>query len=154
AYHKGYRDRRFRWDHAGTPILHHFRWSSGLSRALHQCAPDSDVIHDHGLWLMPNVEAARAARHAGKPLVCSPRGMLAPAALAFSPLKKRTFWFLLQGSAVRQAVCIHVTSEEEYQEVRAFGLPQPVAIIRNGIDIPEPFAEESVPRTRRRILLS
>lgn len=153
-YHEGYRDRRFRWDHAGTPILRHLRWSSGLSRALRQGAAGVDVIHDHGLWLMPNVAASRAARRAGKPLIFSPRGMLAPAALAFSRLKKWAFWHFLQGSAVRQAACIHATSEEEYQEVRAFGLAQPVAIIRNGIDIPEPLPAAPLSRPAPRILLS
>ena len=88
---------------------------------------------------MPNIEAARAARHAGKPLVHSPRGMLAPAALAFSRLKKRVFWRFFQGPAIRQAACLHATSEEEYQEIRVFGLVQPVAIIRNGINLPNPL---------------
>jgi glycosyltransferase involved in cell wall biosynthesis len=151
---KGYRDRRFYWDHAGTPILRHLRCSSGLLQALHHGAAGVDVVHSHGLWLMPNIAAARAAGYVGKPFVCSPRGMLAPAALAFSRLKKRVFWRLLQGSAVRQAACIHATSEEEYREIRAFCLAQPVAIIRNGIDIPEFPAGEPVPRTGRRSLLS
>jgi glycosyltransferase involved in cell wall biosynthesis len=151
---RGYRDCRFRWDYAGTPILRHLRRSSALSRALREISAGADVIHDHGLWLLPNVEAGRAARRAGKPLIFSPRGMLAPAALAFSRVKKRAFWALLQSPAIRGAACIHATSEGEYQEVRLFGLAQPVAIIRNGIDIPERSAEEPLARTSRRVLLS
>ena len=151
---KGYRDRRFRWDYSGTPILRHLRRSSALSRALHESAGGADVIHDHGLWLMPNIEAGRAARRAGKPFIFSPRGMLAPAALAFSRVKKRAFWALLQSPAIRGAACIHATSEGDYQEVRVFGRAQPVAIIRNGVDIPEPFDEDSSPRSGRRVLLS
>jgi len=62
--------------------------------------------------------------------------MLAPAALAFSRWKKRLFWFLLQSAAIGKAACIHATSEQEFEEVRAFGLANPVAVIPNGIDLP------------------
>jgi glycosyltransferase involved in cell wall biosynthesis len=109
------------------------------------------VIHNHGLWLMPNVEAGRVALLAGKPFIVAPRGMLSSAALAFSPLKKRVVWALLQGDVVRRASCIHATSEQEYNEIRNFGLKNPIAILPNGIDIPEldrhSLAETEVGRT-------
>jgi glycosyltransferase involved in cell wall biosynthesis len=136
AYWKGYRDCRFAWDYAPIPILRRLRCSQGLSSALYDAARIADVIHNHGLWLMPNVGAATAAASRATPLVISPRGMLAPAALAFSRLKKRAFWALFQGPATRGAACIHATSEQEYQEIRSFGLANPVAIIPNGIDLP------------------
>jgi glycosyltransferase involved in cell wall biosynthesis len=119
------------------------RCSSGLARALHELVPKADVIHDHGLWLMPNVDAGRAARLARKPFVVAPRGMLAPAALAFSHLKKSIVWALLQGNVVRRAACIHATSEQEHDEIRDFGLKNPVAVVPNGIDLPE-LGERSI----------
>ena len=97
AYDKGYRDCRFAWDYAHIPILRGLRSSQGLSSALRDAALTADVIHNHGLWLMPNVSAGATAASGPTPLVISPRGMLAPAALAFSRLKKRAFWALLQG---------------------------------------------------------
>src|SRR6478609_3346830 len=48
-------------DWAGVPFLRELRCSSGLVRALRKLVPKADVVHDHGLWLMPNVEAGRAA---------------------------------------------------------------------------------------------
>ena len=123
-------------DWTRVPVVRDLRCSSSLARALHELAPKADVIHDHGLWLMPNVDAGRAALLAGKPFIVAPRGMLAPAALAFSRLKKRAVWVLLQGKVVRRAACIHATSEQEHDEIRAFGLNNPVAIIPNGIDLP------------------
>jgi glycosyltransferase involved in cell wall biosynthesis len=42
------------------------------------------------------------------------------------------------GPVVRHAACLHATSEQEYEEIRAFGLSNPVAIIPNGIDVPAP----------------
>ena len=151
---KGHVDRRFRWDYAHTPIRRSLRSSSGLLQALRDTAAAADVIHNHGLWLMPNVHAGRVAGSAGKPLVVSPRGMLAPAALAFSRLKKRAFWRLLQGPAMRQVACIHATSEQEYQEIRAFGLTAPVTIIANGIDVPEPSADPPRQQEHDRVVLS
>ena len=56
----------------------------------------------------------------------------------FSRKKKLAFWHLLQGTVVRHAACLHATSEQEYQEIRAFGLSNPVAIIPNEIDLPAP----------------
>jgi glycosyltransferase involved in cell wall biosynthesis len=134
---RGYCERLFPADYNQVPLLRSLRCSSGLAGALAEDARRADVIHNHGLWLMPNVRAGRAARAVGRPLVVSPRGMLAPAALQFSRLKKRACWVLLQGSALRQAACIHATSEQEYEEIRAFGVTRPVAIVPNGIDLPE-----------------
>ncbi|HEY3911731.1 MAG TPA: glycosyltransferase [Stellaceae bacterium] len=149
----GYRDRRFAWDYARIPILRGLRRSRGLSDALRDLALPANVIHDHGLWLLPNVAAGRAAARSSTPLVVSPRGMLAPAALAFSPMKKRAFWALLQGPAIRRAACLHATSEQEYEEIRGFGLTHPVAIIPNGIDLPGlPTRPMTGPATERVVL--
>ena len=153
-YHKGYHDCRFAWDYARIPILRRLRISRALSSALLDAALTADVIHSHGLWLMPNISAGRAAAGGPTPLVVSPRGMLAPAALGFSAWRKRAFWALLQGPAVRGAACIHVTSEQEYQEIRGFGLANPVAIIPNGIDLPELAWSESAAPAIERIVLS
>jgi glycosyltransferase involved in cell wall biosynthesis len=63
--------------------------------------------------------------------------MLGRAALAFSRIRKMLFWQLVQGPAIRDAACFHATSRLEYQDIRAFGLTQPVAIVPNGIDLPQ-----------------
>jgi glycosyltransferase involved in cell wall biosynthesis len=154
TYSNGYRDCRFAWNYARIPIVRRLRSSKGLSRALDGVASTADVIHNHGLWLMPNVKAANAAASWSTPLVISPRGMLAPAALAFSRLKKRAFWQLLQGSAIRSAACLHATSVQEYEEIRGFGLSNPVAIIPNGMDLPELSARPTTEPAGERIVLS
>jgi glycosyltransferase involved in cell wall biosynthesis len=153
-YYKGYHNCSFVWDYARIPILRRLRISRALSSALHRAALTADVIHNHGLWVMPNISAGSAAASVPMPLVVSPRGMLAPAALAFSRWKKRAFWALLQGPVIRDAACIHVTSEQEYQEIRAFGLANPVAIIPNGIDLPELACSQSAPPAIERVVLS
>lgn len=132
-----------------TPVLRRLHASISLQQALVSQAGAADVLHAHGLWLLPNVYPADAARNLGKPFVFSPRGMLGAAALRFSPLKKRLFWILLQRRAAQTAACIHATAESEYEDVRAFGLEAPVAIVGNGVDIPEPAKKDAAagPRT-------
>jgi glycosyltransferase involved in cell wall biosynthesis len=152
AARSGYYDRRFAWDYERAPMLRALRCSSGLANALRCAAPEADIVHNHGLWLLPNVQAGRVAAKAHKPLVISPRGMLAPAALQFSRLKKRVFWAMLQGPAFRRAACYHATSIEEYQEIRAFGLRQPIAIIPNGIDMAAAPATRTEPPGERTVL--
>jgi glycosyltransferase involved in cell wall biosynthesis len=110
----------------------------GASRFLRSALFSSraDIFHIHGLWMLPNCYPAEAARRIGKPLMLSPHGMLGGEALRFSSKKKRLFLALWQARALRQVDCFRATCEAEYEEIRAFGLKQPVAIIPNGIDIP------------------
>src|SRR4051812_6421310 len=100
-----YRERRFPWDGANIPIVGTARRSSALARTLRTEVCKADVVHDHGLWLLPNVYAGREAGRAQRPLIVAPRGMLSPTALSFSKTKKRIFWLLLQKSAVIRAAC-------------------------------------------------
>ena len=125
--------------------------SPELRRALDMRAGEADILHTHGLWLMPNIYPSQAARRPGAraKVVLSPRGMLGEQALQFSRWKKRLFWAALQGEAVRSAACLHATAESEYAEIRAFGLRNPVAVVPNGIDVP---AEGSRPDPTRTVL--
>ena len=131
-----YADRRFAQDLTRVPGLRALRCSAAFAAALKEAAATADIVHDHGLWLLPNLQAGWAAAASGKAFVVSPRGMLSPAALTFSAAKKRVFWKLLQGPVIRRAVCLHATSGQEYAELRAFGLCHPIAVIPNGIELP------------------
>jgi len=127
----------FRHDLGGMPLLGKLYFSGGMRRGLAKFAPAFNVVHAHGLWQMPSIYAAWAASNAGRPLVISPHGMLGADALRFSARRKQGMWKLLQGPAVRGAAMLHATSEKEYQDIRTVGLRQPIAIIPNGIDVPE-----------------
>jgi glycosyltransferase involved in cell wall biosynthesis len=136
---------------ARTPVLSAFRLSQPLEAALLRNARGVDVIHNHGLWLAPNLAAQRAARRAGAAYVCSPRGMLSPEALAFSRLRKQAVWRLWQRSGLAGAACLHATSEAEWADLRALGLRAPVAVAPNGVEVP-PAAPPGPPRAERTLL--
>jgi glycosyltransferase involved in cell wall biosynthesis len=151
---RAYEDKNFPQDYACIPGIRGLRLSSGLSKALRNAGPGADVIHNHGLWLIPNIYAGWEAARSGKPLVVSPRGMLSPNALSFSRLKKKLFWHLLQRKVVAEAACIHATGSGEYEDVRALGLVNPVAVIPNGVDIPEISEDMNTFNPSERILLA
>jgi glycosyltransferase involved in cell wall biosynthesis len=105
-----------------------------LSEAAHSGAVD--LLHNHSLWMMPNVYPSWVARQRGTPLVVSPRGTLSAWAMRSGSKVKRLFWPLLQRPALSAAACFHATAMAEYEDIRRAGLRQPVAVIPNGIDLP------------------
>jgi glycosyltransferase involved in cell wall biosynthesis len=109
-------------------------WSPGLYRLLLAQARDgADILHNHGLWLLPNRYARVAARRAGIPLVISPRGMLEPWARRRSRVKKWVAWHLFESANLRAATAFHATSVDEARSIRACGIRAPIAIIPNGV---------------------
>lgn len=110
--------------------------SPAMFDALRDAMPRTDIVHCHAMWLMPTVYSARAAGDFGVPFLISPRGSLSPVALRRSAFRKRLFWYGVHRRDFLAAGCFHATSYQEYKDIRAFGLTNPVAIIPNGIDLP------------------
>lgn len=109
----------------------------GNSRLMKYAMRDlhADIVHNNGMWMFPNVYCAEAKRNGAK-LVMAPRGCLAEAALKRGHLKKSVFGHLWQYPVLKAADMFHATSEKEYEEIRAHGYKQPVAIVPIGMDIP------------------
>jgi glycosyltransferase involved in cell wall biosynthesis len=122
--------------HRQWRLFGRFAISTSLTSALSDRARSIDVVHNHSLWSMVNIAAGLVVPGKGAKLVTSPRGTLSAWALNRSSGIKRVLW-PLQRRVLKRADLIHATSEVEYQEIRALGFTAPVAIIPNGIDIPE-----------------
>ncbi|BAZ01869.1 putative glycosyltransferase [Tolypothrix tenuis PCC 7101] len=99
-------------------------------------AKDLDIIHNHGLWMFPNLYARQAAVINKINLVISPRGMLEPWSLNNSWYKKWLAWILYEKENLNCATAFHATSAEEVNSIRKLGYRQPIALIPNGINIP------------------
>ena len=67
----------------------------------------------------------------------TPRGMLDPWAVKNSAWKKKIVGWLYEYRNLRSADCIHALCQSEYESIRKFGLKNPVAIIPNGITLPQ-----------------
>lgn len=97
-----------------------------------------DLLHSHGLWMYPSRASLLWARTSKRPCVISPHGMLDPWAVNNSRWKKRLVGWLYEDALLRGAACLHALCDAELEAIRAYGLRNPVCVIPNGIDLPEP----------------
>jgi len=136
-----------------SPIGHkQLQYSLAMNRAVRELYADIDVLYCNGMWAMTASQPVRIAQSKYIPTFLAPRGCLAQSALAQSVFKKRVAWPLMHKRAFERAHCLHATSEKEYEEIRAFGLTAPVAIISNGVSIPENTKQSNRKRGVRTVL--
>ncbi len=100
-------------------------------------ATGASIVHDHGIWLPTNHLVARRARRRHLLRVVSPRGMLDPWALRWHCGRKRIAWALYQRRDLRSADLLHATSPAEAETFRDRGLDAPIAVVPNGVDLPD-----------------
>lgn len=123
-----------------------------LAATLDQLTPD--LTHVHGLWTYLSIGVPRWANANRVPSVVSPHGMLDPWALANSRWKKRLATAVFERRHLGGASCLHALCESEAKSIRAFGVESPVAIIPNGIDLPQSTAGQNFRhRSSREFLL-
>lgn len=122
--------------HPQWSVFPRFAISSKFAAALRRALPNVDVVHNHSLWSMVNVACGWLVPGRRPKLVTSPRGTLSAWALGRNRRLKRLLW-PLQRRALQRADLLHATSEVEYGEIRGQGFKAPVAIIPNGIDLPD-----------------
>ena len=127
-------------------------WSPEMLRSLKISCESADIIHNNSLWMMPNVYSEWARKRTRCMSVVAPRGALAAWSLKKGWFKKKVFGWILQNAVLRNADMFHATSEKEYEEIRALGYKQPVAVVPIGMDIPNKEASVykiNPTRTRR-----
>jgi len=95
-----------------------------------------DAIHNHGLWMAPNVYPGRARQAGDVRLVVSPRGTVAQWAMNHHRWRKWVMWQLGQGYTLKRADAFHATANSEYEDIRRLGFKQPVCVVPNGIEVP------------------
>jgi poly(glycerol-phosphate) alpha-glucosyltransferase len=115
-----------------------FAYAPQLRRALERWQPD--IVHLHALWMYTSVATASWSGRRRRPYVVTPNGMLEPWALGNGALKKRLALLLYEWRMLRAAAVLQANTEKELNDIRAFGLSNPVAIIPNGVEVPEPIA--------------
>jgi glycosyltransferase involved in cell wall biosynthesis len=103
-------------------------------------AADADLVHLHGLWTYPSLAVLQWSRTFNRPRIVSPHGMLDPWALARSPFKKKLALTLFERQNLKGAACLHALNVDEAGAFRAYGLINPIAVVPNGVDLPEKLA--------------
>ena len=111
-----------------------FNRDFALSSAILSC--NYQIAHLHGLWRSHTRIASRLSS-SGVPLIIAPHGMLSPAAWAISRRKKELVWYLWERRALESAQCVHALSSAEAIVVRKMFPRMPIAIIPNGVTLPD-----------------
>ncbi len=136
------------------------RWmlDSALRGRLSDLIRHSDVVHIHGIWQEHCAVASDLARRSGKPYLIAAHGMLEPWAFQSKGWKKKAYWRFFEKRRFAEAQCLRALTVAEGEQYRSLGLRLPVAVIPNGVTIPEsvspePFFERYPELRGRRILL-
>ncbi len=126
--------------------------SREMAKGLLDIAKQRDIFHSHGLWMATSAYCdTLVIRHKVKHVV-SVHGTLSPVALSKSYWRKKFMWWMLQRSILERAACIHVTSMQEYNDVRRMGISKPIAVISLGTELPSTFTPLATKQRKSRIL--
>jgi len=115
----------------------------GFLDALNEFAPD--ISHTHGLWLCSSIAAKNHSREKNRPYLISPHGMLDPWALKNSRWKKWIACQMFEREHLLGARCFRALCASEANSIRQFQLKNDIAVIPNGIDLPENLAPSAPP---------
>ncbi|HEY5653318.1 MAG TPA: glycosyltransferase [Pontiella sp.] len=142
------------WDPLPVSLYHRFgplQSSWALRRLLKDYSPD--LLHVHGIWTDPQWAAMQYQKKTGTPVLTSPRGMLDPWAVKNSAWKKKVVGNLFSNDALELSSCIHALCRSEAESIRAYGLQNPIAIIPNGVELPELLLKERREGKRKLLFL-
>lgn len=126
--------------------------SNKFKNELQRSNKKNTLIHNNGIWLKINHFTSNAARQTGIPLIITPRGMLEPWALKYRRWRKLLAWILYQRRDLISATVIHATSVQEADNLQLLNLGLPIAVIPNGVQIPELYASFNAEKKKRTIL--
>lgn len=132
---------------AGNPTR---EWRKQMEAAHRQ--QSYTLVHQHGIWVASSHTTAAFTRHHNLPLVVSPHGMLEPWALNHHAWRKRIALALYQRRILKQAKAFHATCGAEAEHIRQLGFSQPIAVVPNGVSIPEPPSSIPDPQEHRTAL--
>jgi len=114
-----------------------------LSCQLRGFIAEADVVLIHGLWRQHCWVTGKLASELGKPLVVSAHGMLEAWALRHKRIRKYLYSAIVERRNLRRAACLRALTLGEAEDYRRYGLRAPVAVIPNGIEVPNALDPES-----------
>ena len=118
-------------------------WMGGLSISpqlkwkLNRAVAQADIVHNHSVWMLPNSYGSRAAERHDKPVVFTAHGTLEPWAVRNSGWKKKLVAAWFQDRDLHRSSCLIVNNATEIDGIRQYGLKNPVAVIPNGVHLPD-----------------
>jgi len=78
------------------------------------------------------------------PYIITPHGMLDSYGVSNMGIKKKLAYYMFEEKCLKNAKAFRVTSSRELNNLRAFGIKQPIAVIPHGIDSLKPFKKKII----------
>ncbi len=125
-----------------------FGYSSEAARIMRRLVEGSDLVHSHGVWMHINYLSAGLARRLNRPHLITVHGMLEPWAVRYRRFKKIIAWRLFQHRAIARASCLHALTENEAGHIRRLGIRTPIAVVPNGVELPQTKLSREVLESR------
>ncbi|OAD45665.1 glycosyltransferase [Polaribacter atrinae] len=111
------------------------------------------IIHQQGIWMFSSKMALKFLKLNNSVNIITPRGMLDYWAINNSSFKKKLVGSWFEYKNLKNASCIQALCKSEYLAIRDFGLKVPIAIIPNGINLPEEQVFKRIMNNEKKILL-
>ena len=112
----------------------HSRPAKGILRK--ELEKSDCVLHQGTTWTHFGLLGAKWARGKNnRPYVIWPRGVLSPAALAISPIRKKLYWSVCMRNWYRRARAIVATTAAEVEQISSLGINRRIEVISNGVDM-------------------
>ncbi|MEL7498520.1 MAG: glycosyltransferase [Planctomycetota bacterium] len=111
--------------------------STALKQRIMHDSVELDLYHNHCIWTMPSYYAHLASQSQRRPLMITPHGAMNDVALKRSSFKKSIIRWIFQSKVIEKASCFHAFTQNEAESIRKSGVTQPIAIIPNGIALPD-----------------
>lgn len=127
-----------------------FGYAPGFRTALSDASPA--IVDVQGLWAYPSLANWKHHRRTRIPYLITPHGMLDPWARERSAWKKKLVRRWFEDAHLAGAACLRATADMEAEHFRSFGLKNPIAIVPNGIELPD-LAQGHPPGNGRHRLL-
>ena len=119
------------------------QYAPGLAPAMAALSPG--LVDVQGLWTYPSLANLRHARRTQTPYLVTPRGMLDPWARQNSAWKKKLAGRAFEHAHLKGAYALRATAEMEADHFRAMGLKNPIAIVPNGLNLPDLAPRQTEP---------
>lgn len=120
------------------------RWmvDTSLRGRLGDLIRNAGAVHIHGIWQEHCAIASELAQASRTPYLIAAHGMLEPWAFQSKGWKKKLYWQYLEKQRFARAQCLRALTSAEAEQYRALGLRVPVAVIPNGVTVPESITPE------------